>query len=435
MALPHHQISRRPGRFQRFESPASTIVTTGSTIEVAGTAWRVTKERAGVSLSRLRACGPTSKRVTVVAMPLRWTSGAAIGCSLGALALAAPAAATTSSEAIAFLNQQRAANSIPGNLVEDPQRATGCANHNNYQELNGGGHGEDPSRPGYTPEGADPNSGEVLAGAGGFTATSNPWDGAPAHQALLFDPLGNTAGYDESHGFSCLRMGYDFDSPPPSVPKLYAFTGDSGRVNVPTSLLVDGEGPYALQEAVGIPQGVTTGPNILFSERGFDNNGALSSKMTGPDGDVETRMVDSTSQAPDGSGQVYESGGDLVVVNPLDPGTTYDVAVTWENSAGQQLPQSVSFTTAGRRLTQKLSLPGRLPRSRRVSLKAPAAAVGQTATLNVAGVKRQITLKARRTIKVPKPKRGKSVLVAASVAPFNKGDVHYTIRSARKRYR
>src|SRR3954454_13515882 len=92
---------------------------------------RVTKERAGVSLSRLPACGPTSKGVTVVAMPLRWTSGAAIGCALGALALAAPAAATTSSEAIAFLNQQRAANSIPGNLVEDPQRATGCANHNN----------------------------------------------------------------------------------------------------------------------------------------------------------------------------------------------------------------------------------------------------------------------------------------------------------------
>src|SRR3954470_14277235 len=67
MALPHHQISRRPGRFQRFESPVSTIVTTGSTIEVAGRAWRLTKERAGVSLSRLRACGPTSKRVTVVA--------------------------------------------------------------------------------------------------------------------------------------------------------------------------------------------------------------------------------------------------------------------------------------------------------------------------------------------------------------------------------
>src|SRR3954451_8324318 len=88
----------------------------------------------GVSLSRLRACGHNSKRVTGVAMPLRWTSGAAIGCSLGALALAAPAAATTSREAIAFPNQQRAANSIPGNLAEDPQRAPGCANHNNYQE-------------------------------------------------------------------------------------------------------------------------------------------------------------------------------------------------------------------------------------------------------------------------------------------------------------
>src|SRR4051794_30703967 len=62
MALPHHQISRRPGRFQRFESPASTIVTTGSTIEVAGTGVAGGARGGPGRPPRDPACGPPPKR-------------------------------------------------------------------------------------------------------------------------------------------------------------------------------------------------------------------------------------------------------------------------------------------------------------------------------------------------------------------------------------
>ncbi len=103
------------------------------------------------------------------------------------------------SEAVQFLNQQRAANGIPANLTFDNYLTTGCKNHNAYMEQNGLRHGEDPSKPGYTPEGADyTNIGEVLAqGITGWTASTNPWDTAPLHQTILFDPQVNSAGYDE----------------------------------------------------------------------------------------------------------------------------------------------------------------------------------------------------------------------------------------------
>jgi hypothetical protein len=217
------------------------------------------------------------------------------GIVIAAALLAGPAAAgaTTSQEAVGFLNQQRAANQIPAAVAFDSARTTGCHNHDRYMEQNGLGHGEQPSKPGYTPEGADMSSGEVLAQGGiVFTATSNPWDAAPLHQTLLFDPTVNSAGYDEDGGFACMRFGFDFS--PQAAPAYYAFTSDTGRTNVPRVETVAGEGPYAPQEAVGIRQGVPTGPDILFFTVGVSSNHAVpgSVSLTGPSGPVEAKLVD-----------------------------------------------------------------------------------------------------------------------------------------------
>src|SRR4051794_13514223 len=132
-------------------------------------------------------------------------------------------------------------------------------------EQNGLQHGEDIGKPGYTTEGADyTNSGEVLAQGllSGWTTASNPWDTAPLHQTVLFDPRVSSAGYDEYKSFACMRFGFDFT--PPAQATFYAYTGNLGRTGVPHRVTVGREGPYAPQEAVGIPQGVATGPNILF---------------------------------------------------------------------------------------------------------------------------------------------------------------------------
>jgi hypothetical protein len=361
------------------------------------------------------------------------------------LLAAAPAGAATSNDIVGFLNQQRAANGIPASVAVDSYRTTGCANHNNYMAQNGLGHGEDPSKPGYTPEGADySNSGEVLARGGpDWSATTNPWDSAPLHQTLLFDPRVNSAGADEAEGFSCVRFGFDFSEP--LAPELYAFTADSGPTAVPPRVTVSGEGPYAPQEAVGIRQGVPTGPNILFFARGFGSSDhAVSYSLTGPSGPVEAKMVDSTTQGPDGSGPVFDLGGDLIPVKPLVPFASYAVAVTWQNDSGARLDQSLSFKTTGILRGLKLSL-GKLSRTRRVRLRAPAEAVGQRATVRFAAARRggraktvgttHTALRRSQTLRVPRPPRGGTVTVTVSVGSFTAGDTKFTVTPAKRSYR
>jgi hypothetical protein len=372
---------------------------------------------------------------------------------LAALALAlvgaAPAAAATSAtEAVQFLNQQRAANDIPANITVDDYLNKGCKNHNAYMEQNGLQHGEDPGKPGYTAEGSDYNNiGEVLTqGIVGWTASTNPWDAAPLHQTILFDPKASTAGYDEDSQFACMRVHSEFVQRP--TPTFYAYTSNTGRKDVPTSINVNGEGPYAPQEAVGIPQGVSTGPQILFFTDQFGAaNHATSFSLKGPGGSaVEAKLVDSTTPPPNGeSYKPFNSGGDLIPVHPLDPFTTYDVAVTWQDdNTGVVTPQTLSFKTAGfqRGLTLKLSR--KLAKGRKATLSAPAEATGQKATVKIAVARKghkaktvstkKISLKRSQKIKTPKKPKGGSVTVSVSVAKFTLGDTQFTVTSAKRRY-
>ena len=367
-----------------------------------------------------------------------------------ALVAAAPAAATTASEAVAFLNQQRSANQIPANIALDDYRTTGCHNHNRYMEQNGLGHGEEPGKPGYTPEGADySNSGEVLAqGITAWSDSANPWDAAPLHQSLLFDPGVTQAGYDEYQSFACMRFGFTFTQPP--QPTFYAYTGNKGREDVPPSVTVQGEGPYAPQEAVGIAQGVPTGPNILFFVDGFGStNHATAFSLKGPGGgEVESKFVDSSTPPPDGQTyKAFNTGGDLIPVDPLDPFTTYDVSVTWHNDdSGQEMPQTLSFKTAGflRGLTLKLA--SKLSKGRKAKLTAPAEATGQQATVKISTQRKNrkaktfstktITLKRTQKIKLPKkPGRGGAVIVKVTVPSFTLGDTRFDVTPVTKRYK
>jgi hypothetical protein len=376
------------------------------------------------------------------------TRSACLAVFVGFLVAAAPAGATTSAEAVKFLNQQRAANDIPAGLTVDEESTKGCRNHNHYMALNGFDHGEEPGKPGYTPEGANSDNAEVLAGGEQeWTAATNPWDAAPGHQEILFHPASDMAGYDASEGFSCMRVHWVFEQAPTRA--FYAYTGNLGRTDVPPSVVVQGEGPYAPQEAVGIPQGVATGPNILFFVDGFgETNHAVSFSLTGPGGGaVEARMVDSTTPPPEGfSGRVYSTGGDLIPVNPLDPFTDYTATVTWHNDdTGEEKQQTVAFKTAGFQRGLTLQLSKKLTK-RRARLTAPGEAVGQRATVKISTQKRKkkaktfstkkITLKQTQRIKLPrKPGRGGKVIVRVTVPSFTLGDTRFSVTPAKRTYR
>ena len=381
-------------------------------------------------------------------MPLRAIPLVALSAALLA---AAPASATTAEEAVQFLNKQREANQIPAGLAVDADRTKGCKNHNHYMSLNGGlQHGEQPGNPGYTDEGANvSNGGEVLAQGGpDWSASTNPWDAAPLHQTILFHPSSDSAGWDASEGFSCVRVHYVFQQAPPTA--FYAYTGNLGRVDVPPSERVQGEGPYAPQEAVGIPQGTLTGPNILFFVDGFGStNHATSFSLTGPGGTVvETKMVDSTTPPPDGqSYRAFQTGGDMIAVHPLDAFTDYTATVMWHNDdTGAEMPQTVSFKTAGLLRGLKLTLSKKLAHGRKATLTADREAAGQKATVKIQTRKhghkakafstKQITLKGSQKIKLPaKPGHGGAVIVKVTVPSFTLGDTRFTVSPASRTYR
>ena len=377
-------------------------------------------------------------------MRLRAATLLAVAAAVGA---AAPAGATTSQEAVDFLNQQRVANGIPGSAVFDAYRTKGCQNHNQYMVQNGNQlqHGETAGNPGYTPEGADyTNIGEVLAQGGiQWSASVNPWDEAPLHQAILFDPRVGKSGYDEAAGFACMRLEINFSNPP--TPSFYAYTGNLGPQRVPPREVVCCEGPYAPQQAVGIDQGVPTGPNILFFTSGFGfNNHAASYSLTGPGGaPVDVRFVDSTTPPPPQGGgyKAFYTGGDMIPVQPLDPFTDYTATVTWANDDDSSVPnhpQVVKFKTDGLARGLTLTLSKKLGKGRKATLKAPGEAVGQKAKVKIqakAVSTKTITLKASQKIKVPKPRKHGRTVVTVTVKSFVLGDTRFTVTPAKRKYR
>ena len=348
-----------------------------------------------------------------------------------------------------FLNQQRTANGIPAGIVMDPYRTQGCADHITYMHHHGLGHGETPGDPYTTPAGADyAGSGEVLTeGIVGWTAGSNPWDTAPLHQSLIFDPRVNAAGYAEDDTFACMRFGFNFTSPP--QPVFYAYTGDLGRASVPFREVVAGEGPYAPQEAVGIPQGVATGPNILFFSQDFGStNRAVLFNLIGQDKRaVDVKFVDSQTPPPSGSNyQAFSTGGDMIPVHPLWPATSYTANVVWkDDDNGQTAPQSVAFKTSGQARTLTLSLSKKLSSKRRATLSAPGAAVGQRASVRIQLAKKGkspstvstkgLTLRRTQTIKVPKPSTGGRAVVRVTLPTFAVSDTRYDTAPASRTYR
>jgi hypothetical protein len=257
---------------------------------------------------------------------------------LAALTAAAPGLAAVSSEqAVAFLNQQRAANGIPGDLSADPSLTLGCQQHNRYMHANDNfDHGEDPGNPYYTPEGAGqgPYGGaEVLSPGDGYgPAGKNPWEWAPIHLYLMLDPDNTMAGYDAANGYTCMRMSGNRDGGEGlQQPQFFSYPGPGTQGIYPDEWAA--EWPYTPQQLVGIPEYEVTGTNILFFSLGTRGLKAESFSLQGPGGPVAARMVDETTQNEVGSGGWFSGGGVLIPEQPLAEYTTYKVNVTWRNTS------------------------------------------------------------------------------------------------------
>jgi hypothetical protein len=133
-------------------------------------------------------------------------------------------------------------------------------------------------------------------------------------------------------------------------------------------------------------------------------------------------------------------------VDPLLPASSYTAKVLWHNDdSGDNVPQSVTFTTSGQLRTLTLSLSKKLSRSgRKATLKAPASAVGRRATVRIQLAKKgkslktvsskTLALKRSQTIKVPKPSKGGRAAVRVTLPTFASGDTRYDTPAVSRTY-
>ena len=276
----------------------------------------------------------------------RRLAAAATACACF-LALAGGAQAARTADILGFYNTDRAANGLPIVTTINGQMELGCANHDHYMALNGVlEHGEDPSKPGYTPEGNYLNGAdgaEVLANWKGWSASFEPWFAAPIHLYLMFDPTVAQVAYADAEGYQCMRMrGPDVPDAQPAPIAFYAWTSDKGPSQVPYSEHA-GEIPYVPQQLAGIPAAQTTGPNILLFSAG-DAGTPLSATLSGPGGPVAVALVNANSKNSVGDGSSWFTGGGVLIpVRPLKPSSTYTATVQWDDNGPQT--QTFSFTT------------------------------------------------------------------------------------------
>ena len=305
------------------------------------------------------------------------------GVAAAILATAASASAARTAAILSAYNEDRVANGLPAVHTINPAMQQGCVNHDRYMFLNHElADGEDPSKPGYTPQGNfqdGAQGGQVVAEDIGWSRTYEPWRTAPIHLFLTFDPSVAQIGYADADGFQCLRMrGEDTPPPPPVIvtpggmplppgpvapPAFYAWTSDAGPKYVPPAEHA-GETPYTPQQLVGIPASATTGPNILLFSAA-DRATPESATISGPQGQVSSALVNYNTSNSIGDGKWFPGGGVLIPRRPLRPSTTYTATVDWQDPAivtnGGQYVQQFTFTTT--HLPARLMLKLRADRS------------------------------------------------------------------------
>ncbi len=263
----------------------------------------------------------------------------------------------TALQAITYLNEQRAANGIPGDLVPEPTLDQGCWDYTNlYQRVAGQfPHEEIPSQPGYTAAGDRAARSSDLAGYTNpeeWSNIVNPWNGAPLHLYSLFDPHSTTAWYGETQdkwGKGTLCMGTSGPGEQPlASPEFFSVPGNA-TTSAPTHETAS-ELPFTPGQAVGVPPGTETGPTIMLWATGI--NGRLeSATLVGPEGvAVPAGVVTQETPGPpvpEGWPPYPTVGGNFVVpYKPLKHSSVYVVRALWADPQGVPYYQTVTFTTA-----------------------------------------------------------------------------------------
>ncbi len=309
----------------------------------------------------LMGTGRAGRSVYAARMRMSRAAGVALVGLVVAPLPAAPARADVSGpQIVSFVNAQRAAHGVPAGIVEDAALSSGCARHNAYGLTNGVlTHGEEPSRPGYSPEGDQAAKASVIYfGSGPWTAARNPFETAPVHLHQLLAPRIDRMGASENQGYGCATTLASRNRPAPPADVTYTYPGDGATGWSPSQLAA--ESPATPGERVGIPAGTTTGPYLYVMFDGPKLSvssiaAATQATLTGPDGAVPVAVVDNRTSGLEG---ILPTGMEVIPRTPLRPGGKYTASVaatvtrqggssafakTWSFTAGA-IPNAVRLT-------------------------------------------------------------------------------------------
>jgi hypothetical protein len=263
---------------------------------------------------------------------------------MGSLALPQSSRATTPEEAIALANRQRATYGIPPLTLDQSLLKPECnlADH------------------------------EIASPTTKWTPTSSPWDGAPWHEATLFNPEAVAGSYGEypfdgqSSIWACMWFGYSwqdesFDGQeevifaPPTQERHFTFywaSEASGPADVPPSVFAN-ELPHSPAEEAGLPN--PTGPNLIV----YAVTPGLPFLATAKEATV---MTTSDEKLP-----VHVVAGDrndavVLIDKPVSPSSTFSVKVQWEGNSYGTGPtaatQTFDFKTGTKSTAEKAEVPG-----------------------------------------------------------------------------
>lgn len=262
------------------------------------------------------------------------------------LVVAAPANAGNASRDLGYLNAERARVGLPAGIVLNNDWSQRCAKHNAYEQQNNElTHFEDSSKPGYTDDGKWAGENSILAYGLGWTPAATPWQTAPIHLNQLYTPSLSEIGIDEAGGYICATTFPGFNRTPVASERVSTYPGD-GVKGIPPSEKA-AESPFVPGDFVGVPSGTTAGRELFvyINEPGYSFPAPVkitAASLTGPAGPVDVRWVDKYT---DQIGQ-YLTGGVIIPVKPLAPGTLYHATVT-VNGANGSVMHAWKFTTAG----------------------------------------------------------------------------------------
>jgi cysteine-rich secretory family protein len=259
-------------------------------------------------------------------------------------ALAAAANAATPAQEIAALNKQRLSHGLPAGIVQNAEWSRRCALHVNWMIQNHTlAHQETPGSPGYTEDGNWAGTHSVISvGQPGFTKpTRNPYLNAPYHLAQLLDPQLKQMGVNERQSYNCSTTFPGYTRVHPPTDTFYSYPGPNRSIAWAQNAA---EGPSVPGDSVGLPQGTTTGPNLIvwcFGPRNAPLTDIRSATLKRGDGTkVDIRIVD------DRNGFPIPGSGFLIPVKPLKPGRTYTGKVTFSSQyAKRTFTKSWTFKT------------------------------------------------------------------------------------------